>query len=316
MLDLSLLQPCSTNEKPSEKEISQQLFDKIATFVEKEELETASEMIENALRERILDIRLIVYYLYGHFIEEGVKSFSSTLPVLSSLLENEWESLKPTNRKGRQVENSLNWFFSRLLDKLKYSEKVAKEGKDSPLWEKSLDLSDKEFKALKETVFNFQDFFLKKWSQSPTKERVVHLGKRIEDLHALVVSESQEEKREDAIEEESEEKNVNIQISSPVHEETVLNSGPMQLFMLKLTTFEKLVEKKEYLKAAMVSKDISQMIEEFDPCYYFPKLFTEYFALLAKNISILADEWQNQESLQWKSLEKLYKTDIDRFVQW
>lgn len=318
MVDLSLLQHSSLEKKSVQEDISQQLFDQIAGFVEKEDLETAAEMIHPVLSEGNLDIRLIVYYLYAHFLEEGVKSFSATLPLLSSLLEDHWKSLKPTNRKARQVENSLGWFFSHLLDKLKYSEKLAKEGREYPLWQKSVALSDKEFKQVLQSTQHFHQFFYEKWGESPTKERVTHLVKKIEDFHPMI-SPVEEEKSvllEEEVPEEVIEEKVEEPVSPPAPQTGIEISEAMRSLLFKLKTFEKLLEKEEYLKAAMVSQDITHEIEHFDPCRYFPKLFTEYLALLATHIPTLAAEWQNGESLQWKSLEKLYRNDIDRFVQW
>ncbi|MBS0615330.1 MAG: type VI secretion system ImpA family N-terminal domain-containing protein [Verrucomicrobia bacterium] len=317
MVDLSLLQQTMQKGQPSQKDISQQHFDKIAELVEKEEMDGAAELIQPLLVEGSFDIRLIVYYLYTHFLEEGVKSFSTTLPILSSLLEKHWDHLQPAVRKDRQVENSLSWFFAHILDKLKYAEKQAKEGKEFPLWEQSIALSEKEFGHLLETSRGFQDFFYEKWSRSPTKERVTHLVKRIEDLHPFIFPEkpdtpptSENIAEATSVPEEKAQEPVAAATPSP------WESQAMQDLLLKLKIFEQLVEKKQFFKAAMVAQDISHQIEHFDPCHYFPQIFTGFLALLAKHIGALSDEWQNQESLQWKSLGKLYKTDIDQFVEW
>ena len=199
MVDLRLFQQLPADQKTAPEDLSQHQFDKIASFVEKEDLETAAEMIHPILVKGNLDIRLIVYYFYAHFLEEGVKSFSSTLPLLSSLLDIHWKHLKPTNRKARQIENSLSWFFSHLLSKLKYSEKLAKEGRDDFLWQKSVALSNKDFLQVLESAQHFHQFFYEKWEQSPTKERVTHLLKKIEDLHPLLFPEKREEEGRDPL---------------------------------------------------------------------------------------------------------------------
>lgn len=304
MVDLSLFEG---SLQLAAEDVSQQQFDKIANLVEREDLEAAAEMIHPILAGGNFDIRLIVYYLYAHFLEEGVKSFPVTLPLLSSLLEKEWKVLKPTHRKERQVENSLNWLFTHLLAKLKYGEKVAKEGREHPLWQKSISLSEKEFTEVLKSAQGFHQFFYEKWEASPTKERVTHLVKKIEDLHPFIAIVKEEEP---VVEPEP----VKLEEPAPLPEKS--ETDPMQVLLLKLKLFEALIEKKDYLKAAMVSQDITHEIEHFDPCHYFPKLFTEYFALLARHIPTLAEEWQNRESLQWKSLEKLYKNDLTRFSQW
>src|SRR3989338_6271088 len=94
MVDLRLFQQLPADQKMAPEDLSQQQFDKTASFVEKEDLETSAEMIHTTLVGGNLDIRLIVYYFYAHFLEEGVKSFSSTLPLLSSLLFSYAEAVK------------------------------------------------------------------------------------------------------------------------------------------------------------------------------------------------------------------------------
>ena len=62
MIDLRLFQELLSDQKTVSEDLSQQQFDKIASFIEKEDLETAAEMIHPILVKGNLDIRLIVYY--------------------------------------------------------------------------------------------------------------------------------------------------------------------------------------------------------------------------------------------------------------
>ena len=97
---------------------------------------------------------------------------------------------------------------------------------------------------------------------------------------------------------------------------TIFETPEMVNLIKKLKTFETLAEKGKFLKAALVSTDISQAISNFDPCFYFPKLFSTYFNLLARHSALIAEQSESQESLEWKALERLYKTDLDQFTQW
>jgi len=97
---------------------------------------------------------------------------------------------------------------------------------------------------------------------------------------------------------------------------SIFETPEMMNLIKKLKTFEHLAEKEQFLKAAVVSNDISQVLAQFDPCFYFPKLFSTYFNLLARNSAAIAETSENQESIEWKALERLYKTDLDQFTQW
>lgn len=414
MTDLNLLEGLlqqATAGNPAD-ETPQELFDQIVALVEQDKIDDAAGLIEKAFAKGIPDIRLIVYYYYAHFNNCGVKAFADILPGISSIVNQHWNEIKPIDRKDKHVQNSLNWFFSQALDRLKYSEKLYLSGKSHPLWEKSVNgMTPHELGDLAITAQNFQDFFVQQWPKSPTKDRIMHLVKKIEDLKSVVKSEEEnaasgenlEEKQEaepkegvvsgaEKFEEEnaasgesSQEKQeaepkqeavsrtenieegvqdleqeepweypdagaaelneeelaafegiqeieqtveavkepvlVKTEESSPIlssisPDEKALFLEELEVFSRKLKVFELLISQNDYLKAAVVARDIDQLIDNFDPLSYFPKLFGKYFSIVAKNVVGLSDQHEKKESLQVKSLEKLYRTDLDMFIDW
>ncbi len=411
MVDLDLVQNLLKNATPSNSSEypPDEHFDQIVDYVEKEKINEAAEMIEKIFAKGIPDIRLIIYYLYAHFTNHGIKSFVETFPVMISLVTVHWEVLAPSNRKDKHVQSSLNWFFSQILLKLKYSEKLHNTGKINPVWKKSvLDVSPEELNNLISIAHEFKNFFLDKWPKSPTKDRVLHLVKKIEEFQPFIVdiskpiesNEGQEEEEQEGrsqiepivatLEETSEERpyqeesygeetyqeyhdQVELSQEASVEKETFekqiaelepfeqitseqaasipddkgIQQNSMEIgekgaipkqtelptemahvneetlflkrfddFSRKLKIFESLIIKNDYLKAAVVAKDIDHLIETFDPLNYFPKLFAKYFSLFAKHVAALSAQYQNSESLQIKTLEKLYRTDLDMFVEW
>jgi hypothetical protein len=302
----------------AKEDILPQVFDKIASHIEKEEMPQAVEQILAVFEEGNFDMRLVSYYLYAHFLQKGFMSFNETLPIFKSLIIHEWESLRPIQRKDRQVESSFNWYFTHVINKLKYNERLMKEKKQL-LWA-STHVSEKEFDELEKTLQDFMIFFHEKWAESPVKERVTHLVKKIGDLKPMILQEKIEEVVEDKlVEEETSEPEEKVELTAMLiapSQPGLFESSEMMTLLKKLKTFEKLIEKGEFLKAAVVSNDLTQIISNFDPCAYFPKVFATYFNLLAKHSSSITDESNSQETLQWKSLDRLYKADVDQFVGW
>jgi hypothetical protein len=84
----------------------------------------------------------------------------------------------------------------------------------------------------------------------------------------------------------------------------------------KLKIFEALIEKNDYLKAAVIANDIDYSIQNFDPLSYFPKLFAKYFSICAKHVAALTEQYEKKESLQVKALVNLYRTDLEMFLDW
>lgn len=297
-------------------DISPQIFDKIATHVEKEEMDAAMQMIHEAFEEGNFDMRLISYYFYADFLKSGVKSFKEILPAFVALTTDHWEALRPSQRKEKQIESSFNWFFTHVINKLKYNDRLRKEDKPLVWSSEQLQMTEEEFLQLQDVVIRFNDFFHQKWAKSSSKERVSHLLKKIVDLKPLMVAEPEVE-QEVVLEEETKVKE-KAEPTAPAHllDTTLFETPELINLIKKLKTFEQLAEKQQFLKAAVVSNDISQILAQFDPCFYFPKLFSTYFNLLARNSAAIAETSENQESIEWKALERLYKTDLDQFTQW
>lgn len=82
----------------------------------------------------------------------------------------------------------------------------------------------------------------------------------------------------------------------------------------KLQAFESLVKHGEFDKAAIVSSDIMNAIEQFDPRAYFPELFASFGALLSAHIQQIGPRWEDKGSLEWRALEQFYQVDLESFV--
>ena len=384
MVNLALLENLFKNASSKTKPVnsSEEYFDQIVSSIEQEKASDAAKMIEKVFVKGDPDIRLIMYYFYAHFTAHGIKSFLETFPSIISIINDQWDVLTPQNKKDTHLQSSLNWFFSHLLQRIKYYEKLYKSGKVHPIWKKSfVDISLNDLSQLIERSREFKIFFLDKWPKSPTNDRVMHLIKKIEEIHQMVVANSPSAESVESLEaipsnpieenqsvaeaplpedfskikndEQENEINIVEESTAPVWEDftqnsqileefveetvaqeeifppkTLFQSPPkrdvneeadfltwVEMFSRKLTLFESFISKNDYLKAAVVAKDIDYLIQTFDPLDHFPKMFAKYFSLFAKHVAALSEQY-NKDSLQVKTLEKLYRTDVDMFVEW
>ncbi|MBA2368460.1 MAG: hypothetical protein H0V82_05485 [Candidatus Protochlamydia sp.] len=408
MVNLCILEDLIQNanpQSPSENVVDEH-FDQIVSCIEQEKTKEAAKLIEKVFSKNVPDIRLIIYYLYADFAENGIKSLNQTFPLIKSLVNEHIEILTPRNRVDKHVQSSLNWLFSHLLHRFKYFEKLHSSGKAHPLWKKSTsEISLDEVDQLIEITREFNRCFLEKWPLSPTKERILHLIKKIEDIrHMIAEQQPSIEENSEIIEEEVTEINELLPAGSEVEEvkhmaeqfessdivfidfneeepdshsfidsvpekfisyqeneipvetpekvveeieEEIIHSLPemesplpqafsssakedqdtlsnsLNLFIQslddlsrKLKIFEALIEKNDYLKAAVVANDIDHLIENFDPLSYFPKLFAKYFSIFAKHVTALTEQYEKKDSLQVKALVRLYRTDLKMFLDW
>lgn len=335
MITLAPLERLLVDSRPIENEITELRFGEIVTCIEQEKITEAMKLIAKILEEGNLDIRVIVYYFYGYFLDHGIKSFKEIFPLITTLVNDHWEQLTPIQKRDKHVENSLNWFFTQFINKMKYYQKLYNKGQTHPVWEKSvLRTSLTELEQQIATSKQFRDFFFRKWPESSNKEKIAHLIKWMEELKPILSG--KESPPPSIVEEEmvtvapevifkekstptpTEEKVATPQpyASLTEQEKILISSEEMKNLIKKLQIFETLIEKKEYQKAALAADNLSIVIENFDPTIYFPKLFSSYFSILAKNINSISAYWEERESLEWKCLEKLYKTDIENFMTW
>jgi len=116
-------------EKPG-LDITDPRFSDIATLVQEGSYLEAAAGAEAILKENIYDIRMIGYFLYGHFLEEGIPALTDIYRSLSDLLSENLEALGPTRNRARHIQTILNWLVRQILKTLQYE-----EGRKSRLYE-------------------------------------------------------------------------------------------------------------------------------------------------------------------------------------
>uniref|UniRef100_UPI002286FB6E type VI secretion system protein IglI family protein n=1 Tax=Facilibium subflavum TaxID=2219058 RepID=UPI002286FB6E len=84
----------------------------------------------------------------------------------------------------------------------------------------------------------------------------------------------------------------------------------------KIHLLKQLVNNERFFESAIIYQDIEQELISFDPKVYFPGLFFDLFKQISPKISeIYRFTALHQQSLQWHMAERLYQTDMERFVQ-
>ena len=184
---LGLLKKLLDCEPLPAREISYDHFDKVVACIEKEEMRAARQLIESSFSEQILDIRLVFYFFYDYFLEEGVQALEEILPLIRSLATTYFPLLVPLQKKETHFQNSQNWFFSKVLQKLKHGERLSKTGKKSPFLQKCVEKVDENgWVSILNSLSDFHQFFYAHFPSSSVKEKVSHLVKRIEELKPVV----------------------------------------------------------------------------------------------------------------------------------
>ncbi|MCJ7615651.1 MAG: hypothetical protein MUO43_03840, partial [Desulfobacterales bacterium] len=129
-MNIELLQgTLEVSENPGLETIDPRFSD-IAALVMEGNYDDAGAQSEAILEERIYDIRIIGYFLYGHFIEQGVGAMADIYLCLANLLRDNLEAIGPVKKREKHIQTILNWMMKQLIKKLQYE-----EGKNSNLYE-------------------------------------------------------------------------------------------------------------------------------------------------------------------------------------
>ncbi|MFU8788588.1 MAG: type VI secretion system protein IglI family protein [Methylobacter sp.] len=289
-------------------------IDDIATLVQSGHHAEAASQSEAILVDGIYDIRLICYFLYGHWLEAGLLSFFDVISCLNNVLEN-WEAVGPVKNREKSAEKSLDWLFKQSLKKIQYE-----ENKNTPLWQQwQADFSADEVDQILDLGETFRlnlDHRLE-----ANANIVIALWSKVEQWLQTYQQmmyrppEALEQDEAEAIEDDSPTEEIfptvmakqstGLEIESSYH---------MELLLEKLAAFERLLQEEKFPQAAVVAVDINETLSNFDPKIYFPKIFESFVRLQALNFEELSVYAENQDSPQWQVMQDWLKVDVNSFI--
>ncbi len=320
-LDL-LTSPLDVSENPGLETIDPRFTD-IATLVQNGDYAEATAQCHDILSEQIYDIRIICYYLYGYFIDSGLEVMAEIAQCLAILIREDIDAVGPVKNREKHVQTSLNWLLKFLLNKLQYDEKKKSTNWNTWISELSSDDVEEMLEAAEELRRSIGPVLEDK--AGPVLQGLGKFTDWLSSFQIVVYREPEEEpeeeteeddfESEDEIEEENfqEEKKSTLSCADDAAT-SIEGSYPLKLLLRKIQAFDELIKTEKFQSAALIAADINNVIANFDPKIYFPKLFAGFSLHYASHINELSSYEQYHESVEWQALQELYKVDIKSFV--
>lgn len=336
-MDLSMLnQPLEIAEKPG-LETTDPRLDEIATLAQDGDYPGAAAAAQSVLEEGIYDVRVLGFFFYGVFLEQGIAGLLPILQTLSGILRDNWQAFGPSTHKEKQAQTALRWFFNQLQKKLQYEENT--KGGQWEEWlgavtveevQEIIDAIDETRRALGPTLQDASGPLLdalakiNQWLRS--FQQMVHPAQSEPEAEPEPEPEYEPEREEEPEEAEEEEYVPERtrraapmrQVQPPLEERpetSVEGSYHLQMLVRKMEAFAQLVEDQKFFHAALVADDINETINNFDPKLFFPKLFSRYLSLLMLNIGEIINYEDHKESPEWNAMKEYYRVDLDGFMQ-
>ncbi len=282
-------------------------FDEISTLVQEEKHAEAANLCESIIADGVYDIRLICYFLYGYWLEQGLTSLGSVVNCLNNVILENWEAVGPAAKREKSIQNSLGWMFRQLLKKVQYE-----ETKNSPTWQQwQASVTSEEVDVILEAGEAFRSGMIRQLEDGagPVVDMWGKMADWLRALQRLVYRppepEQEESGRDDPGEAPADRKAGGMEIEGSYH---------MNLLLKKLAAFDRLIAAEKFPRAALVADEINNTLANFDPMLYFPKFFETFVRLQALNFQQLAEYAEQRESPEWVAMQEWFKVDIDGFI--
>ncbi len=309
-------------------------FSDIITLTQEARYEDAATKAEEIIALEIYDIRIIGYFLYGHFLEQGVGAMAEIYLCLTDLLGEQLAALGPVKKREKHIQSILNWLMKQLHKKMQYEE--TKNSDTYQYWieqatteqiQQALDAGDElrhvlglvledAAGAVLDGLLNVNDWLrafqplVYREQEEPEEEDASDQGDQ-EDTSWDETEEEDEQLEDESAEElEQETEPASFNVAELASE----GSYALNLLLKKLDAFEQLIADGKYSSAALIADDVNSMLSNFDPKLYFPRLFTRFSLLFACHINELTAYQASRDTVQWQALQELYKVDLESFV--
>lgn len=316
MRDLGfLVEPHEPQESPGLDSTDEQLSS-ISELVDEGDFSRAADRVADLVEQDVYDVRLLVFLFYGAFLEEGFGSLTQALEGFATFLEHSKDALGPASKREAHVARSLRWLLEHVADATDYEER-----KKTERWTKWVATLDADVCARTQAAVHKLNEVAGEKTQTTTMEATARLLRWLRDASARLEAEEEPEVSEPedratptpAPPATEAARHPQVKGGEPTCE--VRGSVKLVELIRKLEAFERLVGKRSFEKAALVSDDVLQLLDSFDPREYFPDLFSEFGALLSSHVEEITPHWEHKDSVRWRMLEQFYKVDLSRFEE-
>jgi hypothetical protein len=319
MIDLTPLEQPLTLPPARELALVDADLDRVVALAERGQFVAAAENAQRLFQERVYDVRLLGFYLYGAFVEQQAPGLLRILRCAAIVLGTSWPALGPSEKKARHCDVALRWLFSHIVDHTRFLRRVKKDE-----WQAFVERwAECEVQATLRQAAEVLVLLDRDGNMGQASAALSTLRDLLAALPVRAPAAEPASPVEPAPEPEpaAEPDGPDGPVAAPAAESsaapptlTVPLSPPLHALLRKLAAFNRLVKNAQYQQAAIVYKDIKQIIEKFNPCVYLPSLFGEFYKNVLESSAQLVPNLDKPVDFTTTMLIELYNTDLDLFV--
>jgi hypothetical protein len=277
-------------------------------YADKGDFASAARATEALLVTGVYDVRPLPYVLYQAFVDGGYPALLTTFQITANVLGPSRASLSPTRRLDDYINRRWHWLFDKIDSALAFQAKAGGAAPphlspDASLLDDLLSAGASLTAALASPSFQQAGGALGRLLARLREQRAPLLEAEVVPVPSAVAPKPPEPRLPAPywVDDGSERMELAV-------------SPQFRRLLRSLEAFERLVQKQQFVKAAVVLADISESVEHFDPRRHFPALFANFASLYAKHVDALTSS-EGRDSPAWHALRQHYQVDLPGFVE-
>jgi hypothetical protein len=306
-------------------EVGDPRLDAVTDAAFKSQYEVAAGLAQEAWSDGVRDIRLIGYLLYGHYLERDVAGLAWTFAQLTDALTTKWDAIGPPH-KLKSGDGALNWLFQTLVRQLTGHEKL----KDAHYQRWTDEGGTEGFTTAVEAARPLLEAVEARFATGKCLDKLRSLDSWLREQESALRGARERQAYEEAARAAVEAAAAQVAAASAAEGPAAANeaaparapngtinievAGPFGLLIRKLKLFEELVTRGDMLRAAVVARDVDQLVAQFDPIRFIPQVFVPFFRLMSQNMEQLEPAMSQLEAPTFRPLVQLYHADLDAFA--
>ncbi len=306
-------------ENPGLETTDSRLLD-IITLAHNGDYQGSATQAQAVFEEDIFDIRIVGFFLYGIYLETDIGALYDIFQTLIRLFQDNWEAVGPVKKREKHAQTSINWLIKQLAKTLQHEEDKTSDNWNRWLKEVASDDVTQIIEAGDELQQTLESIL--EDASRPLLEGLLKIKEWLTNLQQLVYQEPEPEvepeTESDELESQQPIETIDQKAVSPAmisaDDTVVAGSYHLRILLKKIEVFERLINEKKFIMAALVAEDINDIVTNFDPKIYFPGLFSKFSYLLARNISEISSFDGHKNTVEWQAMKELYKVDLDSFM--
>lgn len=426
MLDIALLQePIPAADGPTSLQTGDERLEEISQLAMDGEYLLAADRCQKLLAQRIYDARIVGYFLFGVYMEQGTAAMLPIFQTVKQCLTDNLPAIGPPGKREILLDSALQWLFASMLKQLEHAER-----KHDAAWQSLIEVANIEaVRQMSAELTAISAAAAKLVKRPRAVQSISHMDQLLRQAHSAIEVSAEsmrlsamsqasggakaekakadgkparfdtsdlkgaerggkQKKREpvrsededEADEDEDEDRDADSDESDEAEDSrpkraraaaardseaeegddeqdedgesareestelpelpreeqpsggktaraairaedgqgrsiTIEGSPALLDLVRRIKAFERLTQRGDLLKAAVVADSVLATLDAFDPRVFFPKLLLPFFSGLSEHAPELEAAMAERESLTFRSLKQLLQLDLDALMK-